>query len=197
MRTASALGRTLVTMAFVVVTGAGLALLALIRKLTMCTTHSTIHRSVTRQRRMAYLRGNLLEKRQRLLERMQAELAENDEPLGLPNDPVDIACSISARETSYEVGTVESDTIGQIDYVLRKIDSGQYGICDNCGKRISTARLRAIPFACLCVACKTQEEQQTHRRVEEDSTGLEDLASVLDARDGGEEEIVLGAVRAK
>lgn len=184
-------------MAFAVVTRAGLALLALIRKLTMCTTHSTIHRPATRQRRMAYLRGKLLEKRQRLLERMQAELAGTDEPTGLPNDPVDIACSISARETSYEVGAVESDTIAQIDYILRKIDDGKYGMCENCGKRISPARLRVIPFACLCVACKEREEKESRMRVEEAGTKLDDLASVLDAKDGGEEEIAVETVRCK
>jgi DnaK suppressor protein len=138
---------------------------------------------------MHYLRGKLLEKRQLLLGLIQAELAGTDEPAGLPNDPVDIASSISARETSYAVGSVESDTIAQIDYILRKLDNGKYGICEDCGKRISPARLRVIPFASLCVMCKASEEKEAPRLTGEDRAEMKDLASVLDIRDGEEEAV--------
>lgn len=108
---------------------------------------------------MAYLRGKLLEKRRLLLERMQVGLAEADEPAGLPGDPVDMAHSTSAREISYEIGAVESDAVAQIDHVLQKIESGKYGICEDCGKRIPEARLKAVPFAYLCVECKQRDER--------------------------------------
>ncbi len=125
----------------------------------MRTEHSILHNPVMRQRRMAYIRGKLLETRRRLLERMEAELTEPAEPAGVPGDPADVAHSVSARETSYEIGSVESRAVAQIDYVLRRIDSGKYGICEDCGKRIPPARLRAMPFAYLCVECKQRDEQ--------------------------------------
>ncbi|MGO8705561.1 MAG: TraR/DksA family transcriptional regulator [Candidatus Brocadiia bacterium] len=125
----------------------------------MRTEHSTIHNPLMRQRRMAYIRGKLLETRRRLLERMEAELTEPAEPAGVPGDPADMAHSVSARETSYEIGSVESRTVAQIDYMLQRIDSGKYGICEDCGKRIPAARLRAMPFAYLCVECKQRDEQ--------------------------------------
>ena len=90
---------------------------------------------------------------------MEAEATEPAEPAGVPGDPADMAHSVSARETSYEIGSVESRTVAQIDYMLQRIDSGKYGICEDCGKRIPAARLRAMPFAYLCVECKQRDEQ--------------------------------------
>jgi len=145
---------------------------------------------------MAYIRGKLLETRRRLLERMQAELTEPDEPAGVPGDPADMAHSVSARETSYEIGSVESRAVAQIDYVLQRIDSGKYGICEDCGKRIPAARLRAVPFAYLCVECKQHDEQAAAQSEEEGAT-LEalDLGELGDS-DTGEVESKHDIIRA-
>ena len=42
-----------------------------------------------------------------------------------------------------------------IDKALVKIDAGTYGICERCGQPIPKERLRALPYAALCVACKS------------------------------------------
>ena len=195
MRPASSLGRTPVATAFVVVTGAGLALLALIRKLTMrSTTHSSNHQSATPQRRTAYPRAKLLEKRQRLLEGMQAERFEPMEPIGVPGDPADMAHSISARETSYEIESVESRAVAQIDHVLCRIDSGKYGICEDCGRRIPESRLRIVPFTYLCVECKKHDEQESEKREMEAAFEVSDL-EVLDETDTGDLESQHGTIR--
>jgi DnaK suppressor protein len=44
---------------------------------------------------------------------------------------------------------------GEIDRALGKIDSGTYGLCEQCGQHIPDARLQALPQAALCVACKS------------------------------------------
>jgi RNA polymerase-binding transcription factor len=44
---------------------------------------------------------------------------------------------------------------GEIDRALAKIDSGTYGLCEQCGQQIPDARLQALPQAALCVACKS------------------------------------------
>lgn len=36
---------------------------------------------------------------------------------------------------------------------LERIDAGKYGLCEECGKSITAARLEAIPFARHCVKC--------------------------------------------
>jgi DnaK suppressor protein len=109
---------------------------------------------------------------------MQAELAEPNEPVGVLGDPADMAGTVSAREESYEIGSVESRAVAQIDYVLQRIDSGKYGICEDCGRRIPEARLRAVPFAFLCVECKQRDEQAVERSEEEATIESLDLDEV-------------------
>ncbi len=46
-------------------------------------------------------------------------------------------------------------TVIEIDEALEKFDNGTYGICESCKTLIPRIRLRALPFARLCVACKS------------------------------------------
>ncbi len=41
----------------------------------------------------------------------------------------------------------------EVDRALAKLAERTYGICDGCGKPIPHARLEAMPWAVLCVAC--------------------------------------------
>jgi DnaK suppressor protein len=42
-------------------------------------------------------------------------------------------------------------TLGEIDAALLRIDTGTYGACEACGRQIGEDRLRAIPWARLCI----------------------------------------------
>ncbi|MGH9037439.1 MAG: TraR/DksA family transcriptional regulator [Acidimicrobiia bacterium] len=48
----------------------------------------------------------------------------------------------------------------EVDRALGRMDAGTYGICERCGKRISVARLEALPYAALCIDCKSREERR-------------------------------------
>ena len=50
------------------------------------------------------------------------------------------------------------EEIEEIDEALDRIREGIYGACEECGKAISQERLRAIPYARLCIPCKQVEE---------------------------------------
>lgn len=43
---------------------------------------------------------------------------------------------------------------------LRRIDSGEFGDCVDCGEPIACARLQVDPAASLCVACAEKRERQ-------------------------------------
>lgn len=43
--------------------------------------------------------------------------------------------------------------LADIDHALARIADGSYGICSNCGNRITVARLDARPTAQLCIDC--------------------------------------------
>lgn len=45
--------------------------------------------------------------------------------------------------------------VEEIDVALGKIQDGTYGVCQQCGAIIPKERMRALPYALLCVGCKT------------------------------------------
>jgi DnaK suppressor protein len=42
-----------------------------------------------------------------------------------------------------------------IDAALERLNSGDFGICGDCGERISDKRLEALPWAAYCVECQS------------------------------------------
>lgn len=48
--------------------------------------------------------------------------------------------------------------IGQINASLRRIEQGNYGICEGCQNPIGKARLEAKPHARLCISCREAKE---------------------------------------
>ena len=45
-----------------------------------------------------------------------------------------------------------------IEEALRRIDQGTYGVCRDCGEPIAEARLSAIPWTRVCIACKEKQK---------------------------------------
>lgn len=43
--------------------------------------------------------------------------------------------------------------LSKIQKSLLRINKGDYGKCENCGKQIEAKRLEAMPTATLCIAC--------------------------------------------
>lgn len=46
-----------------------------------------------------------------------------------------------------------------INVALERIEAGTYGACENCSDKISRKRLKALPFARLCIACQQEQER--------------------------------------
>ncbi len=47
----------------------------------------------------------------------------------------------------------------QIDKALGKLHDGTYGQCESCHDSININRLRARPFAVLCISCMEEQEE--------------------------------------
>jgi DnaK suppressor protein len=45
-----------------------------------------------------------------------------------------------------------------IEEALRRIEKGNYGVCRDCGEEIAAARLNAIPWTRVCIACKEKQK---------------------------------------
>jgi DnaK suppressor protein len=112
---------------------------------------------------LAEQRELLLEERQSYVD--QAErLKLEAETLALEHEPGDTQFD----EEGGEGGTANIDreldlalsaralaAIDEIDRAMAKIANKTYGVCEQCGQPIPQARLRALPYAALCVACKS------------------------------------------
>ena len=59
------------------------------------------------------------------------------------------------RERDLALSAQAMAAVDEIDRALEKLDLGTYGICERCGQAIPKERLRAIPWAALCVQCKS------------------------------------------
>jgi len=54
----------------------------------------------------------------------------------------------------------ERKLIVKMREAIDRIDSGIYGICDECGEAIGVKRLMARPVTTFCIECKTREEKR-------------------------------------
>jgi DnaK suppressor protein len=84
----------------------------------------------------------------RIEQRRQEMVMDQD-----PEDEVGLALrNVSAGMT---IAAIERDvrTLAEIDLSLRRIETGDYGICGVCGETIPLARLKAIPWTRCCVDC--------------------------------------------
>lgn len=55
------------------------------------------------------------------------------------------------REKDLSLSNNIKDLLLKIEHALERIDEGTYGICERCGNPIEKARLRALPYANLCI----------------------------------------------
>lgn len=116
-----------------------------------------------------YNEEELDEVRAALLERLERLTASQAAQLGsLGGDKHHLADleemgDSSDADSTCEIIDLSASTIEKIDRALEKIDEGTYGICESCGHGIRRVRLRALPFATLCVECQRQLEEEAER----------------------------------
>ena len=105
------------------------------------------------------IRGLLLAKRSEILAKV--------EQLGA-HDPAEVANLGFGKRigdaTAYAVGRMNDAfqartlyaTVADIDEALARLDAGSYGRCAACATAIPDERLRAVPWAALCVPCSAR-----------------------------------------
>jgi DnaK suppressor protein len=71
----------------------------------------------------------------------------------------DIGSDNFLREMELSLMSEEGRKINAILDALRRLNDGNFGICDDCEKPIPEGRLAALPYARLCVTCKSAREE--------------------------------------
>ena len=77
-----------------------------------------------------------------------------------PKDLADVASDDIDRKMIEAIGAQELKRLRMIESALARIQQRRYGICIKCGKKIPHERLEAIPYALMCIECKTAEEKR-------------------------------------
>ncbi len=61
------------------------------------------------------------------------------------------------REKTFLFASREGKFLNYLDDALKRIETGTYGFCTECGTLIDKARLEAVPHAQQCVKCKMKK----------------------------------------
>jgi DnaK suppressor protein len=105
---------------------------------------------------LGQLKKKLLEKRAELevllRERSGIEIEQAADPLDQ---------TLGAAQRELEVTTLDrlAEQWRAVAAALKRIEAGDYGICLRCEDDISVKRLKAVPWAPLCLACQERAER--------------------------------------
>lgn len=119
---------------------------------------------------LAELRSDLerraAEMRREIAALRTAEGADALEDVLLPDDVPDRA-DLGADQAEWDRQRITElalrDQLAEIDHALAKFDAGTYGLCEQCGRPIPVARLRALPEARYDVAHQAEAESRAGR----------------------------------
>ncbi len=64
------------------------------------------------------------------------------------------ALEVAAYESALPVEYALELRLADINKALRKIETGEYGICENCHEPIDPKRIEIMPEAKLCLECQ-------------------------------------------
>ena len=114
------------------------------------------------------LRKRLLEEREQL-QRQAADIEESSfgggqselagELASFDEEFADAGTDTFERERDLSLSNNIRDLLEKVGHALELIDQGSYGLCERCGKPIEKARIKALPYATLCIKDKQAEER--------------------------------------
>ncbi len=84
----------------------------------------------------------------------ELETLEAHQP-GAPGEDAarEVVVSVLAR-----LGDREKHELDEIYAAQARLETGSFGVCEECSRPIPLARLRAVPTARLCAPCQAREE---------------------------------------
>jgi RNA polymerase-binding protein DksA len=112
------------------------------------------------------VRARLEDERQRLEAEIEALVRaefRDDDPIDRrerEQNAADDASATSEHEKSLALLQNLRTLRANVGRALERVEKGTYGICEDCGGEIAPERLAAIPYATLCISCKSKRERR-------------------------------------
>jgi DnaK suppressor protein len=108
---------------------------------------------------------------QQILEQKQAELAQvlrvrDGLTIEKSADPMEAIQYATERDLAICSAGLESSLLRDVNAALRRIHNGSFGTCIECESAISPKRLRAVPWASLCIKCQDNADGDCQQRTE-------------------------------
>lgn len=110
------------------------------------------------------LRKLLIQKREQIIKETKVEISKyiKGETRQLVDTALDdgdwSVVDLSEDINLKQLGT-HREVMIKIDEAIRKLEEGTYGVCEDCGGKISEERLKVLPFAIYCKDCQEKIEQ--------------------------------------
>ncbi|GBE40335.1 MAG TPA: RNA polymerase-binding protein DksA [Nitrospirae bacterium] len=105
------------------------------------------------------VKQNLLSQRASLLKEAEETLSTLPGEINFP-DMGDQATAETDRNFILRLRDRERMLLKKIEETIERIDSADYGICEECGNKIGLKRLEARPVTTYCIECKTRQEEE-------------------------------------
>jgi RNA polymerase-binding protein DksA len=72
----------------------------------------------------------------------------------------DVATDTYDREFSLGLASNDREMLYAYEDALKKLEEGTFGVCEECNNVIAKTRLKAVPYAPLCVKCQAKKEKK-------------------------------------
>ena len=117
-----------------------------------------------REAKIQQIRLKLLQQRETLLSEAEVALLNELPGQTIFPDLGDQASAETDRNFMLRLRGREQRLLKKIDQALERVESGIFGICEDCGNEINIQRLEARPVTTMCIECKTLQEEEEKLR---------------------------------
>jgi len=114
-------------------------------------------KSALNAKELTDLKKRLLEEREELLSQLKTieeavfSASQSDLTGESDDESADAGTATFERERDLSIENNVRDLLRKVDSALDRIGKKTYGICVRCGKAIEKSRIKALPYADLCI----------------------------------------------
>ena len=108
---------------------------------------------------MEEIKRLLLEEKAALLENIREKTGNQNKLQYDIGDAIDSSVEEQDRELDLLLQDRDQARLKGIENALQRMESDDFGYCDECGENISKKRLMAVPLTSMCINCQSIEER--------------------------------------